>query len=143
LKPEIREVIVDDRLMRQKLGDVEFLVVEVNDKVVGFCLLKWYGKETHLEYPDIEDLYINENQRRRGYGSILIQECEFRARQKGYAKIGMTVNPKENPIALNLYKNLGYKPTGEDAYIDGVYNGVEDWCIDLVKNLDNRATFNI
>jgi hypothetical protein len=55
--------------------------------------------------------------------------------EKGFNKIGLAVNPDENCSAHKLYKKLGFKDTGEKPYVDGVYNGVEDWCIDMEKKL--------
>ena len=34
---------------------------------------------------------------------------------------------------MELYQKLGYTSLGNEPYLDGVYNGVEDWVIDLVK----------
>ena len=135
IKPEIEIDTINKRLERQSQGEIEFLILENNGQPVGFVLLKYLGKNTHPEYPDIEDLYIQDNQRGQGYGSILIKECEQKAIQKGFSKIGMAVNPKENCPAYRLYEHLGYKPTNEKPYVDGVYNGIEDWCIDLEKIL--------
>jgi hypothetical protein len=45
------------------------------------------------------------------------------------------VNPTENVRAKALYERLGYVPTGERSYVDDVYDGHEDWVIDLEKQL--------
>ena len=135
IKPTLNLETINSRLDRQQNAEVEFLVLDISSELVCFVLLKWNGKNTHPEYPDIEDLYTKENKRGQGYGSLLIKECEQRVKQKGFSKIGLAVNPQENCPVKKLYERLGYKPTGEKAYIDGVYNGVEDWCIDMEKDL--------
>lgn len=124
-----------ERIKRQKEGLVEYLVLENEGVVVSFVLLKWHGKSTHPEYPDIEDLFTQEDQRGKGYGTKLIHECERLAKDKGFSKIGLAANPDSNEHARKLYEKLGYSHDGKNSYIDGVYNGVEDWCIDLEKDL--------
>lgn len=36
---------------------------------------------------------------------------------------------------MQLYDKLGFKHEGGKKYIDGVYNNVEDWVIDMEKKL--------
>lgn len=133
IKPVIDLEMFNSRLERQTKGDVDFLVLEDNDDLKCFVLLKWKGKDTHPEYPDIEDLYTKETERGKRYGSLLIKECEQKTLSKGFSKIGLAVNPNENCSAHRLYTKLGFKNTNEKPYVDGVYNGVEDWCIDMEK----------
>ena len=135
IKPTISEDIITERLKRQENGEVEFLVLEESGNLVSFGLLKWRGKPSHPEYPDIEDLYTLETERGKGYGSRLISEFERLAKERGYKKIGLAVNPTLNPMAKKLYENHGYHPDGKPAYIDGIYNGTEDWVIDMEKKL--------
>lgn len=126
---------INDRLERQEKGEVEFLGLEDGGELVSLVLLKWKGKKTHLEYPDIEDLYTKEEKRGNGYATNLLNKCEELVREKGFTKIGLAVNPVENNQALKFYERLGYKITGEDKYIDGIYDGVEDWCVDMEQTI--------
>lgn len=135
VKPELEDKRINNRLQEQTEGKADFLILEENSKIVGFVYLKYYGKETHPDYPDIEDLYTKENEREKGYGSILVKECERLVKERGYKKIGLAVNPKHNDSSRKLYERLGFRYIGEKPYIDGVYNGVEDWCIDMEKDL--------
>ena len=135
IKSQITKPDIDNRLNRQAKGEVDFLVLEENYEPKSFILLKWKGKKSHPEYPDMEDLYTKESERGKGYGTLLIKECELFAKEKGFNKIGLAVNPTENQKALLLYQKLGYKHDGKEKYLDGVYNGVEDWVIDLEKDL--------
>lgn len=93
------------------------------------------GKPTHPEYPDLSDLYTKEDRRGEGAGKLLIEYCERRAKELGFTKIGLAVNTTENPRTVSLYERLGFISTGEPKYLDGVYDGVEDWVIDLEKKL--------
>ena len=135
IKPSISDRIIEERLSRQEEGKVEFMVLEDNNESVSFVLLKWEGKKTHPEYPDMEDLYTKEESRRKGYATLLIKECEKRVKEKGFKKIGMAVNPDKNSKAKVFYERLGYKHYGSKPYVDAVYNGAEDWVIDLEKEM--------
>lgn len=135
VKPSINDQQILGRLKMQYDGLADFILLSDDGQPVSFVLKKWKGKPTHSEYPDIEDLYTTESYRGRGYGTFLIKECERRAQERGYSKIGLAVNPKDNPKAKRLYEKLGYVHDGKSTYVDGVYDGVEDWVIDLEKEL--------
>lgn len=135
LGPTLSIRSIGERLNYQIIGIAIFLVAEENGKLAGWVYLKFNGKPTHPEYPDMEDLFVGEESRGRGVGSALIAECERRARELGYRKIGMAVNPDLNPKARAFYERLGYRHDGKSSYVDGIYDGVEDWVIDLEKEI--------
>lgn len=135
VKPDLTEEIISDRLGRQENNEVDYLVLEKDGVVVSYVLLKWNGKKTHPEYPDMEDLYTKNEERGKGYATKLIRECEKKAKEKGFKKIGLAVNPELNSYSRRFYEKLGYLHDGKKSYVDAVYNGVEDWVIDLEKEL--------
>ena len=81
------------------------------------------------------DLYVQPKFRSQGIGTQIIKRCEQLVRGAGYNKLGLAVNPDLNPRAYALYQRLGYYAISQDKYLDGIYNGVEDWVIDLEKDL--------
>lgn len=135
VKPSLTDEHIVERLKRQDEKLAEYLVFEVDGEVVSFVLLKWHGKKTHPEYPDMEDLFTRDDQRAKGYATALIKECEKLAKSRGFKKIGLAANPDLNEHARKLYGKLGYRHDGGESYVDGVYNGVKDWVVDLEKNL--------
>jgi GNAT superfamily N-acetyltransferase len=135
IKPSRTRESFEKDLAHQRRGDSEFIALEADGDLVCYVILKWYGKMTHPEYPDLEDLYCKESERGKGYATHLIRECEELVKQKGFSKLGMAANIDPECAARKLYAKLGYVPDGGPKYIDGVYNGVEDWCIDLEKKL--------
>ncbi len=135
VKPGLEDGRINDRLKAQENGKAEFLIIESDNQIVSFVYLKYFGKVTHPDYPDMEDLFTKESERGKGYGTALIKECEKLSHVKGFKKIGLAVNPTENLHAKQLYEHLGYRHDGKQSYVDGVYNGVEDRCIDLEKSL--------
>ncbi|MFZ2199281.1 MAG: GNAT family N-acetyltransferase [Microgenomates group bacterium] len=114
-------------------GKSAYLVAEQSNQIIGQVFLKYYGTKKYSDYPNMEDLFVDEKFRGQGVGTTLIKECENRAKEKGFTMIGLSVNPSLNKKAMSLYEKLGYTSLGNKPYLDGVYNGVEDWVIDLVK----------
>jgi GNAT superfamily N-acetyltransferase len=98
-------------------------------------VVTWTGKATHPEYPDVSDLYVREELRGRGIGTALLHFAEAEAARRGYTRIGLAVNPTLNPRAHALYLRLGYAYEGGAAYLEGVYDGIENWVIDLEKRI--------
>lgn len=87
------------------------------------------------DHPDISDVYVQEEYRGAGFGTALLLEAERRVAGRGHRHVGLSVNPAENGDARRLYERFGYRHDGGEPYLDGVYDGVEDWVIDLVKEL--------
>lgn len=61
---------------------------------------------------DMESLFVKEEYRRKGIGKALINFMEKEALSRNIAHFHLTTN-KENRNAQKLYKNSGYKHTGE------------------------------
>ena len=135
VKPQLDQATFSKRIEAQQKGDVEYLVVEADGELVAQVLLKWHGKPTYPNYPDLEDLYTKDTARGKGYASMLINECECKVKEKGFSKIGMAANVDPRCPARKLYAKLGYVHDGKEQYVDGVYDGVKDWVVDLEKGL--------
>jgi GNAT superfamily N-acetyltransferase len=136
VKSFLDQATFEKRIALQQSGNGEFILIFNNKQLKGFVLLKWHGKPTHPEYPDMEDLFVLEDARGKGYGTALILEREVRTNEKGYKKIGLAVNPTLNAQVHKLYTQLGYHHDGKKEYVDGIYDGVEDVVIDMEKNLN-------
>lgn len=129
------EELYQKRLDESKEEKASYLILEEDGQVLGHVFLKYYGSPTEPHYPEMEDLFIKEELRSKGLGSVLIKECEKLAKERGFYEIGLGVNPTLNPRAKALYERFGYKDVGRKPYLSGVYNGTEDWTIDLVKEI--------
>ena len=78
---------------------------------------------------------MREDARSRGIGTALISSLGDLVCAKGFTKIGLAVNPTDNPRALQLYQRLGYKVINDVPYLDGGYDGYEAWYVDMEKIL--------
>ena len=135
LKPGIDEETVLQRIGQTQSQRAVYWVAVYDGAIVGHVFLKFYGKETAPGYPDIEDLYVHASFRRRGIANALLRQCERAARDHEFKSIGLAVGIEDHPAQI-LYRGQGYYETGCEPYVDGIYNGVEDWVIDMKKDLD-------
>lgn len=89
-----------------------FLCV-INDKVVGFIHI-----QDLIDEIDIINIVISEDNRRKGYASILIEHVINYAGEK---KLILEVN-EQNISALNLYKKYNFVEINRRK---GYYNGID------------------
>jgi GNAT superfamily N-acetyltransferase len=127
--------LVEDRLVEMEAGRVEYLVMDDAGVAIAHVLLVFGGSIYRPGYPDIEDLRVLETRRGQGIGTQLIAACEQLARERGHTRIGLAVNPDLNQRAKGLYERLGYHVIDGQLYLNGVYDGVEEWVVDMVKDL--------
>ena len=115
----------------------------VGRAIYGFAVLIWDGDEHHVHYPILADLRVRAAYRGRGVGTRLMERAEWLCRERGLPRIGLSVNPTDNPRAHALYRRQGYHATGQAPHCDiyavsdehGHTHLYEDWCICLVKDL--------
>lgn len=108
-----------ERLERQARGEVTYLVAGVAEQpVLGYVLIKWHGDSRHNEFPMLEDLLVRPPVRGRGVGARLIRHAESLCRARSVKRLGLGVNPTDNPRAKALYERLGYQDAGEPPRYD-------------------------
>lgn len=90
--------------------------------VVGFCLLNKkpkYGYFQKFNLPEIQDLNVLSEYRRRGYGQAFVKYCEELALKEGYSEMGIGVGLDSSfGAAQRLYARLGYIPDGSGISYD-------------------------
>jgi GNAT superfamily N-acetyltransferase len=139
-----------ERLERQYLGRVTYLIAWHNELPVGHGMVKWNGVEDdqvapHLPEPcpDIEDLRVREELQSRGIGTQILRHAEELARMRGFNLIGLSAGAESDDRARHLYERLGYRDIGigefteRYEYVDAkgqpqVWEGV---CLYLTKRL--------
>ena len=88
------------------------------DQNDGFYLIAWRGDEpighAHLaltDPPEVQDVSVRPEHRRRGVARALTAACEGEARERGYHRITVTVS-EDNEASQALYRGLGYEDSG-------------------------------
>ncbi|HIF24965.1 MAG TPA: GNAT family N-acetyltransferase [Micavibrio sp.] len=64
----------------------------------------------------IEQVVIDEDHRGKGYGALLLEFAEKRAKEEGCDEIELDVDENENPDAEAFYKRNGFKVSGKYLY---------------------------
>ena len=88
----------------------EFIVMRLNDKgylggVIGYGLLR--GWDEGYERPSL-GITVDKNYRGEGYGKRMMEYLHQLAREHGATEVRLTIE-KENVVARNFYKGMGYK----------------------------------
>lgn len=92
-------------------------ILESQGKILGYGSLlnqSEYPPFKKNGIPEIQDVWIFEGERHKGFGSILIRHLETLAAKSGHQKIGIGVGLyRDYGSAQKLYFRMGYCPDGE------------------------------
>jgi len=102
-------------LAAQKKGEIVFLVAHVGNVIAGFVYVKWwadYPPFAEQNIPEIRDLRVMAEFRRRGVATALMDEAERRIFKRSmFAGLGVGLYTDYGP-AQKLYIKRGYIPDG-------------------------------
>jgi GNAT superfamily N-acetyltransferase len=106
------EEILRETLFGSRLG-AEVAIGYFEQKPVGFVLF-FHNYSTFLGRPGIyiEDLFVDEAFRRRGFGGALLRHVAVLARERECGRLEWSVLDWNQP-AIHFYKNLGAVPMSE------------------------------
>jgi GNAT superfamily N-acetyltransferase len=136
---------VDQRLPLSRLGQPleegsTYLVAWDDDQPVEHAHIAWVG--THLGLPEIQDVFVLPERRRRGIAAQLTRAAEEEARARGSDSISLSVSQEGNVAARRLYAKLGYVDAGVDPVrvseaitVRGRPFEVDDTLVYLTKSL--------
>ena len=85
----------------------DFLIGEIMGKIVAMGAFRKINNET----AEIKRMRVHPDFQRRGFGRIILEELETRAKKMGYKKMVMDTSEKWIH-AQNFYIKNGYKETG-------------------------------
>jgi GNAT superfamily N-acetyltransferase len=100
------------RLCQQIEEQSTYLIAWEGDQPVGQAHVAWSG--TRLGLPEIQDVFVLPEKRRRGIATQLTHAAEDEARSRGWKTISLSVSEKGNAAARLLYAKLGYVSAGVD-----------------------------
>jgi len=138
LAPEEVDV-VDRELPLHRLDQPvgEYVVAWDDGAPVGHAHVDW-----RADPPELQDVYVPEEQRRRGIAQQLSLAAEELVRARGYNRIALDVDA-ENSAARALYEKLGYRERGTPPrrhtgtiLLRGEPFSFDVMLLDLVKDLD-------
>ncbi|EJL73578.1 GNAT family N-acetyltransferase [Chryseobacterium populi] len=89
--------------------DSEIFVAENNSRLVGFVQLYPIFSSTRMQrYWLLNDLYVNENHRGKGYSKELIEEAKEICRSSNACGVLLETG-KSNDVGNRLYPSAGFK----------------------------------
>jgi GNAT superfamily N-acetyltransferase len=128
------------RLSERTDEESTYLVAWAGRQPVGHAHIAWAG--THLGVPEIQDVFVLPQWRRRGVASQLTLAAEAEARARGWASISLSASQEGNDAARRLYAKLGYLEAPVDPVrVSGVITvrgqplDVDDTLVYLIKPL--------
>jgi len=98
------------RLDQQVEQGSTYLVAWEDGRPVGHAHIAWHG--THLGVPEVQDVFVRPEERRRGIAGQLTEAAEAAARARGFEAISLSVSESGNEAARRLYEQLGYGDAG-------------------------------
>jgi GNAT superfamily N-acetyltransferase len=113
----LHEVVATEDLLRETLfgkrRTAEVAIGYLESKSVGFVLF-FHNYSTFLGKPGlyIEDLFVDEDYRRRGYGRALLLHVARLAKERDCGRLEWSVLDWNQP-AIDFYKKLGASPMSE------------------------------
>lgn len=96
----------EKRLEAQKKKESSFYIIWNNDNPIGHGRILW------RKIPILEDIYIDESLRSKGFGSILIKFLENEVKIKNNFQIKLYVE-EDNKKAIMFYEKLNYQKTNK------------------------------
>lgn len=106
-----------ERYWREMAAGGRLVMVARNrGSVAGYATLVWspdYRPFREQGIPEVVDLNVLAQYRRRGIGAALVWACESASSRRGYTRVGVSVSHSPAHAAANrLYPALGYAPDG-------------------------------
>lgn len=101
------------RLAEQDAGTGILAVASIDGNVVGMGFLDFVDEELQ---PELKNLWINPEARRRHAGTRLWRWLEQQAADAGHRQVFLAVDPN-NSRAIPMFLELGYSPTGDHVSI--------------------------
>src|SRR5438445_7253013 len=129
-----------NRLCQHQEEGSTYLIAWDGEEPVGHAHIAWAG--TRLGLPEIQDVFVLPEERRRGIATQLADAAEQAVRARGWSSVSLSVSEEGNAEARLLYERLGYRDAGIDPVrVSGVISlrgrsfEVDDTLLYLVKLL--------
>ena len=138
---EVDRVLPLNRLDQYREGQSTYLVAWERNVPVGHALVAWPSDGGLGGAPEIQDVYVKPEHRRRGVASVLTAAAERAALDGGFDRLVLSVS-EDNEAARQLYRRAGFVEAGLEPkrmqgtiLIRGRPFAVDETLVFLVKRL--------
>ena len=101
---------LSDAVLQDKIARREVIVIRVDGQAVGWLRFGFFWDVV----PFMNMLAVDEEERRKGYGTPIITFWENQMRVRGY-ELAMT-STQADELAQHLYRRLGYRDCGSITF---------------------------
>ena len=104
--------VIDKEEFKEKIQAKEIYIAKTEEKIVGYMTLNIKQNSNPIlkykKYLTIEAICVDENERSKGIGTLLLYKAKKKGKEKGCTDLYLTVN-KENENAIKIYEKLGFR----------------------------------
>lgn len=104
---------LDETMAAADADEALLAVVEAGGQVVGSAMLDLVSKLS----PEVKRIWVPQEHRRHGYGSMVVRWLEDHARSHGHDACFMAIDPN-NAKAIPMAIELGYSATGDHLFVE-------------------------
>lgn len=85
-----------------------FIVLEEDNKVIGYAYLDVFNFRKAYRYTADLSIYLNQEARGKGYGSMLMEEIISISKEKGYVNL-MSLITEDNVASEKIHSKYGFE----------------------------------
>jgi GNAT superfamily N-acetyltransferase len=97
-----------ERIKNQNKKLVDYIIAFREEDPIGLILITYKNFHAWHKYPALEDLYIEKEERKKGFAKQIMIHAQNIIKKKGFKKACLDVETHEKWIR-KFYESLGYK----------------------------------
>ncbi|MFX0177584.1 MAG: GNAT family N-acetyltransferase [Candidatus Hodarchaeota archaeon] len=110
-----------DFFLKMKKEALSFYILEINNEIVGFCVLRNYLPYENFRHTGLLTYFIKFKLTNKGYGSILYEKLIEDAKRYGIKTLIVHLSSL-NSLSINFHKKHGFKECGRFKNIAKKFN---------------------
>ncbi len=92
--------------------NLPYLVLTVNDRVLGFAYANWFKPRAAYRYTCENSIYLHHDAAGKGWGKLLLAELLAQLERLGIRKVLAVIGGSQNSGSIGLHTSLGFTHCG-------------------------------
>lgn len=88
------------------------VAVDQDGTVLGYCYAGYYNRREAYARSFEDSVYVSQNARGQGVGTLLMEKLLERCRALGFAKMISVIGDSENLASIHLHRKIGCREVG-------------------------------